>query len=58
MLQNDSGQWIKDNAQLQSLVNEYYKNIFALRNNWGSWKQTIITFPSLDNAVIQSLMST
>ncbi|GAU43826.1 hypothetical protein TSUD_399190 [Trifolium subterraneum] len=54
MLKDEQGQWVEDIQQLQSLVNDFYKQLFAL-NNRCNWSQTSITFPHLDAEVIRNL---
>jgi hypothetical protein len=58
MLKNDSGQWVDDVVQLQSLANEFYKKLFADSQMNRSWFNTSVLYPVLDTEVMNKLSIT
>ncbi|XP_058726567.1 uncharacterized protein LOC131597925 [Vicia villosa] len=55
ILKDDSGRWIEDGAEIQKHVNEYYKKLFSLGERWGSWKQTQISLPDIQQEDLNKL---
>jgi hypothetical protein len=55
MLRNDFGEWVEDPVQLQSMVNNFYYDLFSKSNERWEWKQTDVTFPTLDRETFDML---
>jgi hypothetical protein len=55
MLRNDFGEWVEDPVQLQSMVNNFYYDLFSKSNERWEWKQTDVTFPILDRETFDML---
>ncbi|MCI03256.1 hypothetical protein A2U01_0024292 [Trifolium medium] len=48
MLKNDQGHWEEDVVALQTMVNEFYINLFAGSIVEVQWRQTRYSYPQLD----------
>jgi hypothetical protein len=55
MLRNATGEWIEDVTQLQNMVNNFYYDLFSKPDERWEWKQTVVTFPPLDEYLIDML---
>jgi hypothetical protein len=55
MLRDDSGSWVDNVDQLQSMVNNFYKQLFTLEHAGSDWVESVISYPGLDAAELQSL---
>jgi hypothetical protein len=49
MLRNEIGEWIEEESQLQSMVNNFYKELFEDHGCANSWWETEFTFPSISS---------
>jgi hypothetical protein len=49
MLRNERGEWIKEELHLQSMVNNFYKELFEDHGCGSSWWETEFTFPSISS---------
>lgn len=47
--------WIEDSHDIKNMVNNYYKNLFSLKDNWKSWKQTQVSYEKLTEVDITKL---
>lgn len=55
MLRDANGAWTDDDAELQNMVNNFYKNLFTDNNKEHVWFQTRFTYPTLTEENIQHL---
>ncbi|MCI27633.1 hypothetical protein A2U01_0048832 [Trifolium medium] len=49
MLRNEGGEWIEEESQLQSMVNNFYKELVEDHGCGNSRKETEFTFPSISS---------
>jgi len=55
MLRDAAGQWVEDVDHVKVMVNDFYKNLFALENAQCVWQQSEVPFPELANDYIVKL---
>jgi hypothetical protein len=55
MLRNDFGEWVEDPVQLQSMVNNFYYDLFSKSNERWEWMQADVTFPILNRETFDML---
>jgi hypothetical protein len=55
MLRNDVGEWVEDPVQLQSMVNNFYYDLFSKSNERWEWMQADVTFPILNRETFDML---
>lgn len=55
MLRNVDRDWVEEVAELKAILNNFYQDLFTKNVVDGPWCQSQISFPKLDQAVLDSL---
>jgi hypothetical protein len=55
MLRDTSGNWTDNAAQLQGMVNDFYKHLFALEHTSNDWADSVVSYPRLEDAELLEL---